>query len=134
KAEAITQRTGEHARASGCSNKGKRGNFQRNGCCTGSFAHNDDDAEVFHRHVQHFLGRTRDTGNFIDEKDVTFHQVRYQRGPVTASVQRLARAPSLHRAHSLCNVHLQGWLTKSWAFRGPHVASNNTSSFCSPEN
>ena len=63
---------GQQAGAGGGADQGERREFKRDGGGTGALADHDVDAEVFHRHVEHFLGRPGHPVDLVEEEDFAF--------------------------------------------------------------
>src|SRR5699024_4273692 len=74
-AETVTQRAGEHAGAGRRRHQREGREFQGDGRRARPLAHDDVDAEVLHRHVEHLLGGAGDAVDLVDEQDVTLHEV-----------------------------------------------------------
>ena len=87
--EPVAQRTRQQSGAGGGADQREGRQFQRDGCGAGALAHDDVHAEVFHGHVQHFLGRPGHPVDLVEEEDLALGQ----RGQDGGQVARRAGSP-----------------------------------------
>ena len=74
-AEAIAERGGERAGASGSADDGEAGEVEADGTCGGTFADNDVEFVIFHGGVEDFFDLAVEAVDFVDKEDVAVGEV-----------------------------------------------------------
>ena len=112
-AEAVAQRCGQQARSRRGADDGERRQGQRDRGGAGALTHDDINAEVLHRQVQHFLGSARETVDLVDEEDVPLLETRQNRGEVAGVLDCRAGRQTQRRPHLRRDDHRERRLTQS---------------------
>src|SRR5699024_4229446 len=129
-AEAVTEGTCEHASASRRADERERSDLDGDRRRSGPLTDDDVDAEVLHRHVQHFLGWPRHAVDLVDEEDVALHEVRQHRRQVPCPLECRPRGHSQRGTELLGYDHRHRRLTQPWWTGKQHVVGRNGTAAC----
>ena len=89
-AEAVAQRGREEAGARRRPHHREGRQRKRDRRCTGPFADHDVHPEIFHRQVEHLLGRAGEAMDLVDEKDVVLLEGGKHGGQISGVLNRRA--------------------------------------------
>ena len=113
KTEAIAQRGRKQTGSRRGADDGERRQSQWNRGRARALAHDDVDAEILHRQVQHFLGGSREAVDLVDEEDVALLEAGENRGKVASVLDRGPRSQSQGCSHLGRDDHCQRRLAES---------------------